>query len=348
MRKDLHETPFGNLVWFVGVIEDMNDPAKANRIRARCLGFHSENKAEVPTDSLPWAPVVNTGLAASSPNFVNGDWVVGFFLDGKRAQSPVIFGMFTGIPEVGADPSRGFNDPNGIFPKEIGVPTNSRLARNELDGNTPIDRSRNNAKQGVSIANGGSWDEPLSAYNAVYPNNHVIETPSGHYIEIDDTENAERIHVRHKSGTFVEMYPDGKTVVRTENDSTEVVFGNKNIYVSGNCNISADGNVNLLSKKSTNIQTDGDVDWRVGGKFSLQVAGSSELQSDGLVSIKSSNEQINLLSDTLVDSKLKVSGTQTNDSDITARGEVTGRGVKLSTHRHISASSGNPTGTPIA
>jgi hypothetical protein len=270
MRRDLKETPFGNLVWFVGVIEDINDPLKTNRVRVRCIGFHSDNKAEIPTDTLPWAPLVNTGLAASAPNFVNGEWVVGFFLDGNKAQSPVVWGTMTGIPSAAADPSRGFNDPNGVYPRNIGVPTNSELARNELTGSDPITLSRDSVKKGVRKANGGSWDEPSSAYNAVYPNNHVIETAGGHFVEIDDTSGAERLHVYHKAGTFVEMYPDGKTVFRSKGSSTEIVYDNKNIYISGDCSISADGNVNILSGKTTNIETGGDVNWKVGGKFTLE------------------------------------------------------------------------------
>jgi hypothetical protein len=330
MRKDLHDTPFGNLVWFIGVIEDMNDPLKANRMRVRCFGFNSENKAEVPTDSLPWASVVNTGLAASAPNFVNGDWVIGFFLDGKKAQSPVIFGMFTGIPSSSSDPSKGFNDPNGVYPKEVGVPTNSRLARNDLSSENPITLSRDSAKKGVQTAS-GNWDEPTSAYNAVYPNNHVIETAGGHFVEIDDTSGAERIHVYHRSGTFVEMYPDGKTVFRSKGSSTEVIYGDNNIYVSGDCNISADGNVNLLSKKSTNIQTDGDVDWKVGGKFSLQVAGSSKLQAKGIELDSSSGFAVKSQSASFDATSLSLKAT--GSIDINAGGKLSFASATVSASR---------------
>ena len=27
-------------VWFVGVVEDRNDPKKVGRVRVRCLGYH--------------------------------------------------------------------------------------------------------------------------------------------------------------------------------------------------------------------------------------------------------------------------------------------------------------------
>ena len=30
-------------IWFVGVVEDRNDPERIGRVRVRCLGFHTED-----------------------------------------------------------------------------------------------------------------------------------------------------------------------------------------------------------------------------------------------------------------------------------------------------------------
>ena len=30
-------------IWFVGVVEDRNDPDQLGRVRVRCLGFHTED-----------------------------------------------------------------------------------------------------------------------------------------------------------------------------------------------------------------------------------------------------------------------------------------------------------------
>ena len=35
-------------VWFTGVVEDRNDPAKLGRVRVRCIGFHTEDKNDIP------------------------------------------------------------------------------------------------------------------------------------------------------------------------------------------------------------------------------------------------------------------------------------------------------------
>ena len=37
-------------VWFTGVVEDRHDPSKLGRVRGRCLGLHTENKVDIPTE----------------------------------------------------------------------------------------------------------------------------------------------------------------------------------------------------------------------------------------------------------------------------------------------------------
>lgn len=46
-----------------GVVEDIDDPEKAGRIRVRILGIHSDNKSYVKTEHLPWAiPATSIGI----------------------------------------------------------------------------------------------------------------------------------------------------------------------------------------------------------------------------------------------------------------------------------------------
>ena len=42
-------------IWFVGVVEDRADPQHLGRVRVRCLGYHTDNKIDLPTADLPWA-----------------------------------------------------------------------------------------------------------------------------------------------------------------------------------------------------------------------------------------------------------------------------------------------------
>lgn len=89
----------------VGVVEDIEDPAQLGRLKVRIFQIHSDNKAELPTEDLPWAQVllpVNNAHHFSTPDF--GDWVMCTFLDGNHAQMPVVLGVIPGVnPEdVGA------------------------------------------------------------------------------------------------------------------------------------------------------------------------------------------------------------------------------------------------------
>ena len=109
-------------VWWQGVVEDRNDPLYLGRCRVRILGWHTDNKTDMPTISLPWAyPVqpinsaAQTGVGISPTGPVEGTWVVGFFRDGEEAQEPVFFGTLGGIPEAPSEVNKGFNDPRLDF-----------------------------------------------------------------------------------------------------------------------------------------------------------------------------------------------------------------------------------------
>ena len=91
--------------WFVGVVEDRQDPKTLGRLRVRCLGYHSEVLNQLPTRDLPWAHVMNpitsatvSGIGQSPLGAVEGTWVVGFFQDGADAQQPIIIGTLPGVP----------------------------------------------------------------------------------------------------------------------------------------------------------------------------------------------------------------------------------------------------------
>ena len=138
-------------VWFTGVVEDRNDPAKLGRVKVRCLGFHTEDKVDIPTADLPWAHVMHPvtdpsmqGLGNSPTFLVEGSWVVGFFRDTEEKQQPIVMGSLPGVPETVADKTKGFNDPNARYPNtEIPHSTHttsesdtSRLARGGADAET--------------------------------------------------------------------------------------------------------------------------------------------------------------------------------------------------------------------
>ena len=113
-------------IWFVGVVEDRNDPERIGRVRVRCLGFHTEDLNELPTADLPWAHVMHPvtdpsmqGLGSTPSFLVEGSWVIGFFRDAQEKQQPVIIGSLPGNPDNPADYTVGFNDPRSPYTDQI-------------------------------------------------------------------------------------------------------------------------------------------------------------------------------------------------------------------------------------
>jgi hypothetical protein len=101
---------YDNFVWWIGVVEDREDPLKLGRCRVRIFGSHTENLQLIPTDTLPWAiPVypVNNSRNWASPN--EGEYVFGFFQDGLSCQAPVMMGVFPGVTQGEPKAGTGFS-----------------------------------------------------------------------------------------------------------------------------------------------------------------------------------------------------------------------------------------------
>ena len=254
-------------IWFIGVVENRNDPSKMGRVQVRCVSFHTDNKNDLPTEDLPWATTMlpttssaNSGLG-TNPFLAEGTWVLGFFLDAKNKQQPIILGTLPGKPSSLGDITKGFNDPNerpdeegvSVYPLVAGEPDIDKLAR----GENTIDKTTNQTKD-VSIANSTTtWNEPDSAYKTTYPYNRVFKTEAGHVKEYDDTEGEERIHEYHKAGTFYEIDKDGNKTTRIVKDNYEIIAGTNYVNVKGDVNLTVDSNCNTYVKGNWNIQVDG-------------------------------------------------------------------------------------------
>ena len=315
-------------VWFVGVVEDRNDPDELGRVRVRCLGFHTEDLVSLPTTDLPWAHVMHPvtdpamhGLGNTPSWLVEGSWVVGFFRDAGEKQQPVIIGSLPGVPSAAADYRKGFNDPRhekstqlndagdksyasnptyGPYPLDgstfsrasghkIGESDTNRLARNA--SHAVIVKKDDSKTKAVSIANvTTTWNEPSSAYAAKYPHNHVYETESGHIKEYDDTSGSERIHEYHKTGTFYEIDKDGNKVTRIVGNNYEIVAGTEYVNVKGDVNLTIDSNCNTHIKGNWNIQVDGTKTEVVTGAVSETYKANQTTNITGTLDLDASTE----------------------------------------------------------
>ena len=252
-------------LWFTGVVEDRLDPLKAGRVKVRAVGFHTSNKEKLPTGDLPWAicvlPTTAPGISGlgSSPSFlVDGSWVWGYFRDGEDCQEPVVLGSLPGQPSELPNPNKGFYDPNGVYPRTINEPDVNRLAVNNPDKeHTSLTTRKEQRLTNITGVN-NTWSQPEISYNASYPYNHVYESESGHIMEFDDTTDAKRIHLRHASGTSIEMTDNGDTIEITKNNRYILVTADNKVYIKG----------------SKDVVIDGDYDLKVNGNYNIAVAGN--------------------------------------------------------------------------
>jgi hypothetical protein len=314
-----------NFIWFNGVVEDRQDPQKLGRLRVRCVGIHTDNKDDLPTSDLPWSqlihPITSSGISGlgSSPGFiVEGTWVFGYFRDGYNMQEPMIMGSLPGKPSELANTSKGFYDPNGVYPKYKDEVDTNRLAVN--DTNAPhlgLELRKLTRKTGVPTADfdavpvedhisteivasdSDTWSQPDIPYQAVYPYNHVFESESGHIMEIDDTLDNERLFTSHRTGTSQEIDKDGNQVNIVKGDHYNIISGKRQAIIEGNADITIGGRHKIYINKngeennhydiqvgpnaSVNIQIDkGDMNVVLkDGKLNTNVAGDYNMKIGG-------------------------------------------------------------------
>ncbi len=120
----------------------------------------------------------------------------------------------------------------------------------------------------------GKFNQPYPTNQSVYPYNHVTQSRSGHVFEVDDTLGNERIHEKHKSGTYRMVNADGSlsTVVVANRHTT--VCGEDYVTISGNANITINGNANLTINGSYNVEVNGNMNQTVKGEYRLKVGAS--------------------------------------------------------------------------
>lgn len=240
--------------WFVGIVEDINDEMKLGRVKVRVFNIDDNTK----TEDLNWAQVMMPTTSASfegfgdTPQLSVGSRVIGFFMDGKEKQIPMIMGSFPIIPNMDN--------------AKHSVPA---LAR----GQQTIGKEKAHPV------------EPDSAYAAEYPFNRVIQTRSGHAIELDDTPGQERIHIFHKSGTSIEINAGGRMVIKSVGDSFDIVGGAKKIAIKGDCNLSVDGTLSAIVKSDVSINTEGNMKLSASGRLSLNAENGISLNSGTDVSV---------------------------------------------------------------
>jgi phage baseplate assembly protein gpV len=223
-----------NLIGFIGTVINI-DGVNENfgKVQIKITG---DQGLDPNQDDLLWAFIMVPSTSPAekgvgvTPNWLNVNTTVfGVFLDGAYKNLPIILGSL-----------------NQDKPSGQGI---SRLASGDK-----IQRTLTAEERRIGI------DQKR---NPSYNNNKVIttsakETPDvvNHIIELDDTPSSERILVKHKSGTYVEIVDNGDVIIKSTKNSYEVVLSDKQIDVYGSATINCKQNATI---KANSIKLDGEV-----------------------------------------------------------------------------------------
>ncbi|MHB8098001.1 MAG: hypothetical protein ACYDD5_00215 [Sulfuricurvum sp.] len=230
-------------IFYRAVVENNDDGSKHGACQVRILGIHPVNAERsgknigVKTEDLPWAELmVSTSYHGGMSGYgvsavpLKGSWVWVFF-DGGDWNRPIIVGLISGTSNMerpdGSKKTWGFHDPDKKYPKKdrLKEPDQNRLACNRNFDKTLIKTVKDASRDiGVPTVTGKTWDEPKEQSSlAKYPNNRVVETISGNFIEMDETNGTGRMHWFHFSGTYWEVVKEGDYTQKVKRDRYEIV-----------------------------------------------------------------------------------------------------------------------------
>ena len=102
-----------------------------------------------------------------------------------------------------------------------------------------------------------------------YPNYWSHKTRSGHSFIMDDSQGNETVTLQHRSGTAIQMRPDGGMLITTHNGKYEVVLGEERVTISGASDITVKGDTSLRCYGDYNVTVHKDYNLTVLGNMNM-------------------------------------------------------------------------------
>lgn len=191
-------------VWWIGIVEDVDDPLLLGRAKVRIFGYHPKyvNQSTttgdvnnlVPTADLPWATVV---MPPNLPNFYGrlrlGEWVLGFFLDGVEAQEPAILGYIPGLNTGGGE--------------NFGKYSITTKSFDEQHKAKPDDPS-----QYTFTTPGGQY---LRFSDKAEVRESLFYNQGNFYVQLYDASGTKTFTIKHPSEAYFQIDNTGRTVITT-------------------------------------------------------------------------------------------------------------------------------------
>jgi hypothetical protein len=158
--------------------------------------------------------------------------------------------------------------PNVDFKKGDTVSVNSESYT--IGDNDEVSETKPAGDDVEKLSTPAKWDAPEDARKAEgagkYPNYYMNRSRSGHVFMMDDSKGAESVTLQHRSGSMLQMLPDGKVNMTTQNGKYEIVFGynriritgSNDITVNGSASLRVDGDYNITVARNMNVTVEGD------------------------------------------------------------------------------------------
>lgn len=110
---------------------------------------------------------------------------------------------------------------------------------------------------------------PRTLQGERYPNYWEQKDRSGNHIGMDANKGKEAIYVQHRSGTAIEMHPDGALHITAHNSKYEITFGENRMTISGAQDISVKGDASLRVFGDYNVTCHKDYNLTVLGDLNI-------------------------------------------------------------------------------
>ncbi len=272
--------------FYKGVVEDNNDPEKLGRVRVRIIGVHD---VDVPTEDLLWVEVMGSPTLGGTSGIgwstvpVKGTYVWLFFEEG-HFNHPVVFGTVIGQQTEANDVGFSIEEAGEYIEKRYGESSDiNEIARGVITENTVI------MKKNTTLDESDSYTE-VAQLPSVYPHNNVLETHSGHMLELDDTNGAERVQLIDTHGNYSEMKLT-EYIDKAVADKVNLIMGNLKEHIVKDVLRNIDGNVTEHIKGNQDLLNDGNIGSEVGGTLTEKVTGEVSQTYDAGHTIKVSADQ---------------------------------------------------------
>jgi len=302
--------PFQNFIPFMGVVQAYPDQVMSGRCKVRCFGIHPPaDDMNVPVETLPWAMVCNSSVGGvHSPDPKPGEWVFGFFLDGRDAQFPMIMGSIPGMSMGNLDNPWADSSKQTLFnavklaspPAHTGVDNEASPLLSSAAARESVESASGEysvVPPSIQVKNRNATSINSSEYHGaqvIAGDDHCTMSFGGSVVQIsaDGT-----IHIQ-SSGTMWNVSEKNAVDYSASNRDVIINGGNYNISVSGDCNLKVGGNMNHT--------VNGDYTIGVGGKFSVISGQTAAIESEMGVLLGSSHnvaivagDDLNLIGDNI-------------------------------------------------